>query len=170
MRPLSRTKALLQLAELRQTFRSEITGDFEHRAKSCGTCETKGACCLDEHFVNVRISRLDAEAVNGVINGLPVGKREEVLKRIDLSIEAYRLEQEGVTYACPLYDRMAGCLVHDTAKPFACIAHACYEKEEDLPPDSLLTEKEYLIEELNIRAYGRAQSWLPIPVAIRRST
>jgi len=170
MRPLSRTNALLQLAELREKFRTDITANFEHRAKSCETCETKGACCLDVHFVNVRISRLDAEAVSAVINRLPSTEKETVLARVDKAIRTFRLDENGATYACPLYDRTAGCLVHDEAKPFACIAHACYENREDLPPDHLLTEQEGLVEELNIRTYGGSALWLPIPLAIRRST
>ena len=169
MRPLGRTKALIRLAEMRDAFRSHIAATYEHRAKSCDTCETKGACCLDAHFVNVRISRLDAEAVGAVIDRLPLAKREAVLERVHSAIETFRLEQDGQTYACPLYDRAVGCLVHDEAKPFACIAHACYEKEEDLPPGHLLSEQEGLIDELNVRTYGRSESWLPIPVAIMRS-
>src|SRR6476469_3967582 len=124
MRLISRTTALFRLAELREAFRSHIAANFEHRAKSCETCETKGACCLDVHFVNVRISRLDAEAVNAVINRLPSAEKETVLARVDKAIRTFRRDENGSTYACPLYDSTAGCLVHDEAKPFACIAHA----------------------------------------------
>ncbi len=169
MRPFSRTTALLRLAELREAFRSHIAANFDHRAKSCGTCETKGACCLDAHFVNVRISRLDAEAINFVIDRLPAAERKAVLERVRSAVETFQLERDGRTYACPLYDRTAGCLVHDEAKPFACIAHACYENKEDLPPDQLLTEQEGLVDELNFRAYGRSEPWLTIPIAISRT-
>jgi hypothetical protein len=168
MRLISRTTALLRLAELRDAFRSHIAANFEHRAKSCGTCATRGACCLDAHFVNVRISRLDAEAVNYAINRLPAPKRVVVLGRAEQAIETFHLEENGRTYACPLYDPDAGCLVHEEAKPFACIAHACYENREDIPPDHLLTEQEGLVDDLNVHSYGRSQPWLPIPVAIMR--
>lgn len=75
---------------------------------------------------------------------------------------------EGEHFACPLFERGVGCLVHEKAKPLACIAHACYEKQEDLPPESLLTEREGLIEKLNLRTYGSSKPWLPIPDALRK--
>jgi hypothetical protein len=56
--------------------------------------------------------------------------------------------------------------VHDAAKPLPCIAHACYERREDLPPDELLTEREIRIAELNRRVYGRTEAPLPIPLVI----
>ena len=56
MRPLSRTQALDKLSAIRENFRSLIKEDYEFRAKDCGTCETKGACCLDAHFVKLRRS------------------------------------------------------------------------------------------------------------------
>ena len=73
------------------------------------------------------------------------------------------------TYACPLFEKGVGCLVHNSAKPLPCIAHACYEREADLPPDELLTEREIKIAELNRKVYGRAEPPVPIPVAIASS-
>ena len=74
MKTISQTSALLHLTEIREDLREGVTG-YEHRAKSCITCDTPGACCLDEHFVNVRISRLEAVAIGNVIRGLPPEKQ-----------------------------------------------------------------------------------------------
>ena len=145
---------------------------YEAKAKSCLTCETKGACCLDEHFVNVHISRLEAVAMSETIETLSEDHRAEVNDRIDSAIESYSLSTDGdtftQTYACPLFEKETGCLVHNTAKPLPCISHACYENEKDLPPSHLLAEQEGLVDELNRQTYGRPQSWLPIPLALRK--
>jgi len=61
MKPISQTQALERLKNIQADLRSEIS-NFESRAKSCLTCDTPGACCLDAHFVNVHISRLEAGA------------------------------------------------------------------------------------------------------------
>ena len=166
MRPLSRTKALAKLQVIKGDLRAHVTENYEHRAKDCGTCETKGACCLDEHFVNVRISRLEADAIRAVIDRLLPIRRAAVFARAQWASES--LELTGETYACPLYDAAEGCLVHAEAKPLACILHACYENKADLPPEHLLAEQEARVEELNDLTYGRDQPRLPIPLAIRR--
>jgi hypothetical protein len=172
MRPLSRTKAQIRLRKLKDEFRKQIFVNYEHRAKSCDVCDTKGACCLDAHFVNVRVSKLEAEAISRVINELPAIKKAGVLARSAQAIGDLDLStgeaNSAATYACPLFDRDAGCLVHETAKPLPCINHACYERKEDLPPETLLAQHELNVEDLNIRTYGRATPWLPIPVAIQR--
>ena len=172
MRPLSRTKALVKLKTLKDAFRDRVVREYEHNAKSCITCETKGACCLDAHFVNVRISRLEAHAMNAAIDMMPAVRRMAVLSRAEMAVETHGLLAAGDTtskgYACPLFERDHGCLVHDTGKPLACTAHACYEKKEDLPPDQMLAVQEGLVEDLNVQTYGRSQPWLPIPLAIRR--
>ena len=170
MRPLSRSKALSKLRKLKDEFRDEVSVSYEHRAKSCDVCDTKGACCLDAHFVNVRISSLEAEAIGNVIRGLSPVRRAGFYARLEETID--RSSRGGTdvisfTYACPLFDAQAGCLVHDEAKPLACIAHACYENEADLPPDDLLAERESAVEKLNLQTFGRPRAWLPIPLAIR---
>ena len=171
MKPLSETKALEKLHALKTGFALRIRSGYEHRAKDCLTCETKGACCLDAHFVNVNITRLEAVAIRNVIDRLPKQKRDELYKRIDSTIEQYELTSEGdsfeKTYACPLFEKGIGCLVHREGKPLPCIAHACYENKGDLPPDELLAEQEGLIEDLNELAYRKPATWLLLPVAIR---
>lgn len=173
MRLLSKQKAIDAMQAQKREFARTIREQYEHRAKSCLTCETPGACCQDEHFVNVHISRLEAAAINDVLDRLPTEKQREIGRRIEASIDRYGLTDEGdtfaKTFACPLYDAGSGCLVHGDAKPLPCIAHACYERKEDLPPGQLLAEREMEIDELNRRVYGKAQQWLPIPIAIRRS-
>lgn len=164
MKHLSETKALEKLAPIKLAFAGHIRDEFEHNAKSCVTCETPGACCLDAHFVNLRITRLEAVAIRKKLNGLT--NSDEVHRRIDEAIERYDLAGSGETYACPLFEKGTGCLIHGDAKPLACIAHACYEREEDLPPDELLAEREIEVDDLNEKVYGRSQ-WLPLPVAIR---
>jgi hypothetical protein len=167
MKFISETKGLLQLAEIRREFAEEVRERYEHRAKPCSACETPGACCLDEHFVNVRVTRLEARAISKSVYELPAELREKVLSRARRAVERHGLEiadGELRTYACPLFEKGIGCLVHDTAKPLPCIAHACYERKEYLPPDELLAEREIRIAELNRRVYGKEEPPLPIPV------
>ena len=169
MKLISETTALTRLSEIRREFADRIREEFEHRAKPCSACETPGACCLDEHFVNVRVTRLEAKAISDRLDQLPTELRESVSMRAIRAVERYGLESSGEelrTYACPLFEMGIGCLVHHTAKPLPCIAHACYERKEDLPPDELLTEREIRIAELNRRVYGKAEPPLPIPIAM----
>jgi hypothetical protein len=169
MRLLSETKGIERLAGIREEFAREIRTGFEHRAKACSACKTPGACCLDEHFVNVRVTRLEGRAIARRLAELPAAMREKVRLRANDAIKRHRLDEKtdpATTYACPLFEKGIGCLVHDAAKPLPCIAHACYERKEDLPPDELLTEREIQIAELNRRVYGRAEAPLPIPLVI----
>lgn len=171
MKLISETSGLAKLAEIRRKFADEIREGYERRAKPCSACATPGACCLDEHFVNVRVTRLEARAISDRLDELTPELREMAMLRAGAAIERYGLDHAGEepgTYACPLFEKGIGCLVHETAKPLPCIAHACYERKEDLPPDELLTEREMQIAELNRRVYGRAEPALPIPVAIAR--
>lgn len=171
MRFLSEQKALEGLQAIKSDLRSEITEKYEHRAQNCLTCETQGACCLDAHFVNVHISRLEAVAIRKSLSTLPLRKQQEIHARIDKTIEKYSLTNEGdtfaQTYACPLFEKGIGCLVHRTGKPVPCIMHACYETADDLPPDELQTRAEEQIETLNVRTYGKARPLLPLPLALR---
>jgi hypothetical protein len=169
MKFVSETAGIAKLEQIRQEFAEEVLELYEHRAKPCSLCETPGACCLDEHFVNVRVTRLEGRAIGRRLAELPAILREKVLLRAEEAIERHRLDEKTdptTTYACPLFEKGIGCLVHDAAKPLPCIAHACYEREEDLPPDELLTEREIRIAELNRRVYGRTEAPLPIPLVI----
>jgi hypothetical protein len=92
-----------------------------------------------------------------------------VKRRVTDAIEKYELTaQSDRTYACPLYDPSAGCLVHDSAKPLPCIHHACYERREDLPPDGLLDDAELAVERLNRKVFGKSTALLPLPIAIQK--
>lgn len=174
MKLLSEKQALVKLSYLRENFAQSIRDGYEHKAASCLTCTTPGACCLDAHFVNVHISRLEAAAIRNRIESLPVELRAEVFERTDRVIAEYGLSGEGDTFAqkfaCPLYEKGVGCLVHEVGKPAACTVHACYENPADLPPDELQIEQERKIDDLNARTYGRRDQWLPIPLAIRKIT
>jgi hypothetical protein len=167
MKFLSETEALKRLDKTKKSFQSLIQENYEPRAKNCLTCETQGACCLDEHFVNVHISRLEAVAINQKLETLPLEKREEINLRIEETIEKYDLTATensfAKTYACPLFEKGTGCLVH-SVKPVPCIQHACYERLEDLPPDELQTETEEKIERLNVKTYGKNVIWRALPV------
>jgi len=171
MKLVSQKKALERLQVIISDLKFEIASNYEHRAKSCVTCETQGACCLDAHFVNVHISRLEAVAIERALSKLPTKHQREIYERIDETIEKYELTNEGdtfaQTYACPLFEKGIGCLVHNEGKPVPCIMHACYEKAEDLPPHELQTISEEQIEILNARAYGYANQLLPLPLALR---
>ncbi len=149
-----------------------ITDVYEHRAKACAVCETPGACCLDEHFVNVHVSRLEAAAIGKAIADLPAQTKKAVRERTAKVIEKYKLDEaidtSTATYACPLFEKGTGCLVHDTAKPLPCIMHACYSSEADLPPDELLDEAELAVNKLNEQTYRRPTGQLPIPLAIAK--
>ena len=171
MKPLSQTRALAKLRELKTQFAKAIRRDYEYRAKSCATCETPGACCLDAHFVNVHITRLEAESIRRAIEVLPAETKQRILERIDATISKFQLSEEGdtlsKTYACPLFEKGIGCTVHHDAKPLPCITHACYENKNDLPPDELLTEQEGRVSKLNEITYRKPARWLPLPIAIR---
>ncbi len=168
MKRLSETKALIELQNLKGSFQDFVKTSFEHRAKDCLTCETKGACCLDAHFVNVHITKLEAAAIVKTLESLSEERQREIYKRAAETIEKYNLLSEGdtfkKTFACPLFEREIGCLVHEQGKPAPCISHACYEKKKDLPPDEFQEKIENQIEKLNKRTYGNAFSWLPLPV------
>jgi hypothetical protein len=170
MKFTSETRAVEKLSEIRSEFAAEIRRSYEHRAKPCSTCESPGICCRDEHFVNVRITRLEAAAIRRRLDELSEQKRDEVFVRVSDAIDRFGLSASGdfpsKTYACPLFEKGTGCLVHDTAKPLPCIAHACYENEEHLPPSELLEEREILIADLNRRVYGKRSLPISIPVAI----
>jgi Fe-S-cluster containining protein len=167
MKPLSEKQALLKLRKLKNDFRARIKQNYELRAKDCATCETKGACCLDAHFVNVHITRLEAALIGEELQKLAPEKQQEIQIRIAGAIEKYDLSDKGdtfrKTFACPLFEKNIGCLIH-SVKPAACIAHACYERREDLPPDELQAETEEKIERLDEQTYKKFPRWLPLPV------
>lgn len=159
MRILAEKVALERLRSVKDELRSNVAV-YEKNAKACATCNTPGACCLDEHFVNVRISRLEAVAIANVIDELPAVRRAAIDARI--------AQTEGrSTYPCPLYEKSSGCLVHDEAKPVPCMIHACYERAEDLPPEDLQDAAEMTIDRLNQRVYGSAGPLTPIPAAVQ---
>ena len=170
MKRLSETNALIELERLKNDYKSFVKTNYETRAKSCASCETKGACCLDAHFVNVHITRLEAAAVREVLEDLSEEKRVEIYERAAETIEKYDLKSGGdsfkKTFACPLYETGVGCLVHQKAKPAPCISHACYENEKDLPPEIFERAVENEINKLNEKTYGGASVWLPLPVRL----
>lgn len=167
MKFLSESNALRRLEDIKSEYRREIQISYEPNAKSCLTCETRGACCVDEHFVNVHISRLEAMAIRKKLNDFSAEKRFEIYGRIKKSIEKYDLKNSpdsfAKTFACPLFERETGCLIH-SVKPVPCIQHACYERREDLPPDELQVNAEEEIEQLNKKTYGKNSVWLALPV------
>lgn len=171
MKKLSEKRALEKLQNLKTSYQEFIRTNFEYRAKNCATCETRGSCCLDAHFVNVHITRLEAAAIWKVLDGFSPERRRDVFKRIEAAIKKYGLSTEGdtfgKTYACPLFEKGTGCLVHREGKPLPCIQHACYERREDLPPDELLAEQEERVDVLNRRTYSEPATPLRLPVALR---
>ncbi len=170
MKLRSESQSLERIADIKSELRAEISDNFEHRAKSCVTCETPGACCLDAHFVNIRISRLEAVAINRFLDAQPLDMSTAVRERIDGAIAKYDLAadaDQGSTYACPLFQAGKGCLVHDIGKPVPCIVHACYESLDDLPPDVLADMAELAIDRMNKQTYGVAPPILPIPLALK---
>lgn len=171
MKVLSESKALKNLEAIKNRYRFEIQTKYEPKAKNCLTCEVQGSCCVDEHFVNVHTTKLEAVAALKSLRNLDEQKREKVFKRIEETIEKYDLKETGdtfsQTYACPLYERNSGCLIHHV-KPVPCIQHACYERREDLPPDELQIETELKIDRLNSQTYNQNLTQLPLPVWLNK--
>lgn len=167
MKFLSESKALKNLEAVKNQYRFEIQTKYEPRAKNCLTCEVQGSCCVDEHFVNVHITKLEAVAILKELQNLDELKREKLFEKIKNTVERYDLKETGdtfsQTFACPLYEKETGCLVH-SIKPVPCIQHACYERREDLPPDDLQIEAEMKIERLNSQTYNQNLTQLPLPV------
>jgi hypothetical protein len=171
IRKLSENKALAQLQRLKSSYQRFIKANYEHAAESCKTCLTPGACCTDEHWVNVRITRLEAVAIKRTLELTPKltdPERRDVYRRAADAVSKYNLHrtpnEEKQTYSCPLFDRRVGCLVHHRAKPAPCIHHACYENWQDLPPERLLARTEHRVAQLNQSVYGDDWESLPIPV------
>ena len=170
MKILSEKQALARLGVIRDGVTKTIRDEYEHKAAPCATCYTPGACCLDAHFVNVRISRLEAVAMNVVIDAQPIERSAAIRNRIDRTIDVYDLRADAEhdnKFACPMFEKGIGCLVHDAAKPIPCIVHARYEAAADLPPSAITETAELAIDRLNARTYGRAQQLMPIPLAIK---
>jgi hypothetical protein len=169
MKPISKTTALSILDRIRKEFRAEVSEKYEHKAAACSECPTPGICCRDEHFVNVRISRLEAEDIARRLAEIEASRHEGIFARIADAVGRYGLDGPDAserTYACPLFEPGTGCIVHSTAKPLPCIFHACYERQEDLPPDNLLEEREQEVSRLNRRVYGVETMLTPLPVGL----
>ena len=170
MKKLPETKALDELHKLKTAYQKFIQANYEHRAADCKTCPTKGACCLDAHFVNVHITKLEAVAIWKTLGKLSEKKQTEIYQRAEKAVEKYDLKTTGdtfqKTFACPLFEKGIGCLVHLQGKPAPCISHACYENEADLPSEHFQTAIENQIERLNKRTYGVNSMWLPLPVRL----
>jgi hypothetical protein len=171
---INETEAIVELRRAKTAYQNFIRDNFEFAAADCSVCPTFGACCTDAHFVNVHITRLEAVAIRESIENNPNLTEEEkqaVFERAQETIEKYGLTDAGdtfaQTFACPLFDRKIGCLVHNNgAKPAPCIQHACYENKQDLPPDCLQDAVENKIEKLNRTVYGEDCLWLPLPVLL----
>ena len=82
MKLLSETKAVEILHRIKSDFQSHIAEKYEHRAKNCHSCETPGACCLDAHFVNVHISRLEAAAIRNTVRKLSDQQQKAMAQRV----------------------------------------------------------------------------------------
>lgn len=168
---LAERAALARLQRTKAFYQTHIKLNYEHAAEDCRTCPVRGVCCMDAHFVNVHITRLEAVAIRETLARTPRltdEAKRAVYSRAKDAVVRYGLRAAGETfaqtYACPLYEPTMGCLVHRRAKPAPCIQHACYENWEDLPPLSLEARAEHRIEQLNTAAYGAAWAWLPTPL------
>jgi hypothetical protein len=162
-------EALLKLKNTKATYQVLIQENFEFKAKNCLTCETQGICCTDAHFVNVHITQLEALAI---VEKLKIDETLESVKaRIEQTISEYNLSEIGdtfqQTYSCPLFETGIGCIVHGDCKPVPCVSHACYETEEDLPPQFLQDRIEAKIENLNLETFGENR-WLPLPIWLEK--
>jgi hypothetical protein len=162
-------EAFEQLKNIKSSYQSLIEENFEFKAKSCLTCETQGICCTDAHFVNVHITQLEALAI---IEKLKNENNYETVKaKVEQTISRYNLSENGDTfeqkYSCPLFEKGIGCTIHGDTKPVPCVSHACYEREEDLPPQFLQDRVEGRIENLNVEIFGE-NKWLPLPIWLEK--
>jgi hypothetical protein len=171
MRRLNEAEAVARLKRGKVRFQTHVKLNYEHRALSCRACPTPGACCTDAHFVNVHITRLEAVAIRDTLARTPrlgEDERRAVYARAREAVGRYGLAPAGDTfartYSCPLFEKGAGCLVHQRAKPAPCVQHACYEDWADVPPLDAQWREEGRIERLNTEVYGAAWEWLPLPV------
>jgi len=168
MKTLSEKQALLKLRKLKTDFQNFIRENYEHRAKDCLTCPVQGACCVDAHFVNVHITRLEAASIREALQKFDEAKQKEIYRRAAEAIEKYDLKTSGdtfaQTFACPLFEKGTGCLIHREGKPIPCLQHACYERPADLPPDQLQEAAEQKIERLDRQTYRQNSNWLPLPL------
>ncbi|HEV7701719.1 MAG TPA: hypothetical protein VGO43_15920 [Pyrinomonadaceae bacterium] len=157
-----------RLRRVKDRLRTDVA-TYERNATPCIACDTPGACCLDTHFVNVQISRLEAAAIAEVIEALDPIRRAAVNERIveTVAILHPNAERHSSTFACPLYERGTGCLVHNEAKPVPCIVHACYGRRDDLPPDDLQDAAELVVDKLNTTVYGRSLPHAALPIAVQ---
>jgi hypothetical protein len=171
MRKLTEAEAVAKLKQGKAAFQTHIKFNFEHRALDCRVCPTPGVCCTDAHFVNVHITRLEAVAIRETLERTPrltFEERHAVYRRAREAVKLYGLsvadDTFAQTFACPLFVKGTGCLVHQRAKPAPCVQHACYENWSDVPPQDLQWREERRIEQLNGEVYGAAWDWLPLPV------
>lgn len=171
---MTESEALDELRRIKTSYQKFIRDNFELAAQNCQTCQTFGACCTDAHFVNVHVTRLEAAAIRETLDNLPENQKQAIYNHVEETIKKYDLKIDGdtfgQTFACPLFEPKIGCLIHENGKkPVPCIQHACYEREEDLPPSCLQARAESKIERLNRAAYGDNWSWLPLPIWLRKS-
>jgi hypothetical protein len=171
MKRLTEVEALARLRRGKAAYQSHVKRTYEHAARPCRACPTPGACCTDAHFVNVHITRLEAVAIRDTLARTPrltPDGRRTVYARARAAVARYDLRPAGdtfaQTFACPLFEPGAGCLVHSRAKPAPCVQHACYDDWEDVPPAALQWRAESRVEQLNEQAYGAAWAWLPLPL------
>src|SRR5215472_14700365 len=78
MKRLSEQRALAQLLQTKASHRRAVRTNYEFRARDCRACPTPGACCTDEHFVNVQITRLEAVAMRETLARTPRLTPDEV--------------------------------------------------------------------------------------------
>src|SRR5947208_12954870 len=119
MQQLSEAAALARLQREKRAYQSHIKLTFEPAARDCRACPTPGVCCTDAHFVNVNITRLEAVAIRETIRRTPrltEDERRAVYSRARETVARYGLTASGDTFArtfaCPLFVRGVGCLVH----------------------------------------------------------
>lgn len=172
---MAEAKALVQLRRAKQSFAHYITRNYAHKALDCSKCQT--VCCADAEFVNVNITRLEAEAIWRTLKQSPrISPQlfDEIIARARAAIKRYQLSQQGdtfqQTYSCPLFEAGIGCTVHWKAKPAPCIQHGCYDDWQDLPDTAQFARVERRVEQLNERVYRDEQHWqyAPIPVWLVR--
>ena len=79
---MNEPQALETLRNLKRNYQQRIRFVYEHAAQDCAVCPTRGACCMDAHFVNVHITRLEALAIREKLSELDEAARRAVAVRV----------------------------------------------------------------------------------------
>jgi hypothetical protein len=99
---------------------------------------------------------------------LPIEKQKEIYCRIEQTIENYDLKSSGdtfaQTFACPLFEKEIGCLVHASGKTRRVHSACVLRKQTGFAARRVTVGSRNEIERLNEQTYKTSARWLSLPV------